>query len=150
MSSSGTIRKTKGRGNGGRLFWRAAAFLLLVLGVSGPSASDAGIATFEPEPVALAVSVSETRSAVLLHIHASRDVEPGSVEVQFAGRKTIVLARDVAGRPIRSRSLRLPELVREEGASADHDTDGTLVMTFRKQTVAEDAGPADDVATDAR
>ena len=150
MSSRGTLRKTNGRGNAGRPSWRAGAFLTLVLGMSGPSSSGAGIATADRAPVALAIWVSETRDALLLHIQASRDVEPGSVEVRFAGRKTVVLARDVAGRPIRSRALRLPALVLEEGSSADYDTDGTLVMTLRKQTAAEDAGPADDVATDAR
>jgi len=67
---------------------------------------------------------SRSGDAVLLHIQASRDVEPGSLEVRFAGRKTVVLARDVAGRPIRSHALRLPELVLEEGSSVDYDTDG--------------------------
>jgi len=48
------------------------------------------------------VSVSETPDAVLLHIRVPGDVEPGSVEVRFAERNTVVVARDAMGRPIRS------------------------------------------------
>ena len=87
------------------------AFLLLVLTVSRGSASDPGAADDHgpgPASAALVVSVSETPDAVLLHIHASGDVEPGSVEVRFAGPKTVVLAHDAEGRPIRSQALRLP------------------------------------------
>src|SRR5437870_8004634 len=75
MSSRGKVRKTNGRGNEGHPSWRAAAFLPLVLGMSVPSSTRAGIATADPgpAPVALAISVSETRDAILLHIHASRD-----------------------------------------------------------------------------
>ena len=85
---------------------------------------------------ALAVSIAERRDTVLLHIQASGDVEAGSVEVRFAGRKMVVLARDAAGRAIRSESVRLPEPVIEEGASAEYDHEGALVMTLRKQAPA--------------
>ncbi len=114
----------------------AGAFLLLVLVTSRGSTSDPA-ADHGPGPAAaaLAVSVSETPDAVLLRIRASGDVEPGSVEVRFAGRKTVVLARDAMGRPIRSQPLRLPGPVVEEGASADYDDDGALVMTLRKQAI---------------
>jgi hypothetical protein len=111
---------------------------MLVLLTSRGSASDPGAADDHgpgPPSAALTLSVSETPDAVLLHIQASGDVEPGSVEVRFAGRKTVVLARDAMGRPIRSQSLRLPEAVVEEGASADYDDDGALVMTLRKQAI---------------
>jgi len=115
----------------------AGAFLLLVLVTSRESTSDPAAADHGPGPAAaaLAVSVSETPDAVLLCIRASGDVEPGSIEVQFAGRKTVVLARDAMGRPIRSQPLRLPEAAVEEGASADYDGDGALVMTLRKQAI---------------
>ena len=121
------------------------AFLLFVLTASG-SASDPGAADDHghspgPASAALVVSVSETADAVLLHIHASGAVEPGSVEVRFAGRKAVVLARDAEGRPIRSQALRLPEPVVEEGSSAAYDADGALVMTLRKQASAQDAKP---------
>ena len=114
----------------------AGAFILLVLVTSRGSTSDPAAADDHgprPAAAALAVSVSETPDAVLLRIGAPRDVEPESVEVQFAGRETVVLARDAMGRPIRSQPLRLPEPVVEEGASADYDGDGALVMTLRKQ-----------------
>jgi hypothetical protein len=118
----------------------AGAFLLLVLLTpAGGSASDPGAA---PASAALAPSVSETPDAVRLRIQAFGDVEPGSVEVRFAGRKAVVLARNAEGRAIRSQPLRLPEPVVEEGSSADYDVDGALVMTLRKQATAQHAGPA--------
>jgi hypothetical protein len=74
-------------------------------------------------------------------------VEPGSVEIRFAGRKAVVLARDTEGRAIRSQPLRLPAPVAEEGSSADYDADGALVITLRKQATAqEDAGDAEAAA----
>src|SRR5205823_11498754 len=115
-------------------------FLLFVLLMSpGGSASDPG-----PAPAALEASVSETPDAVRLRIQASGDIEPGSVEVRFAGRKVVVLARDAEGRAIRSQPLRLPAAVVEEGSSADYDTDGALLLTLRKQATARDAGPTGD------
>ena len=114
----------------------ADAFLLFVLLMSpGGSASD------PPASAALAASVSETPDAVRLRIQASGDIEPGSVEVRFAGRKAVVLARDAEGRAIRSQPLRLPAAVLEEGSSADYDTDGALLLTLRKHATAQDAGP---------
>ena len=118
----------------------AGAFLLLVLLTSRGSTGDPAAADDHgpgPASTALAVSVSETPDAVLLHIRVPGDVEPGSVEVRFAERNTVVVARDAMGRPIRSQSLRLPEPVVEEGASADYDGDGVLVMMLRKQATAQ-------------
>ena len=118
------------------------ALLLLALLAARRSASDPGAGSEAHGPsAALAVSVSETPGAVLLHIQASGDVEPGSVEVRFAGRHAVVRARDAAGRPIRSRPLDLPEPVVEEGASADYDADGVFVLTLPKQATPRDAGP---------
>src|SRR5438046_6966476 len=114
----------------------AGALLLLVLLTSRGSTGDpAAAADHGPGPAstALAVSVSETPDAVLLHIRVPGDVEPGSVEVQFAGRKTVVLARDVMGRPVRSQPLRLPEPVVAEGARAGYDGECAPMMTLRKQ-----------------
>jgi len=131
----------------------AGAFLLLVLLTSRGSASDPGTSPDDRSgaaSAALAVSVSETPDAILLRIQASGDVEPGSVEVRFAGRETVVLARDADGRRIRSQPLRLPELVVEEGASAGYDADGALVMTLRKQAAAQDAGRTGDPEAAAR
>jgi hypothetical protein len=132
----------------------ASAFLLLVLLSSGgtpaipappPKSVGHGVAS-----AALAVSVSETPDAVLLRIQASGDIEPESVEVQLTDREAVVLARDAKGRRLRSQSLRLPELVVEEGASAAYDAEGALVMTFRKQATIRDAASQRDPEAAAR
>jgi len=132
----------------------AATFLMIVLLTSGGSASDAWAAPDNGGPgtasAALAVSFSETPDAVLVHIRASGDVEPGSVEVRFAGHKTVVVARDAEGRAIRSQSLHLPEPVTEEGSSAGYDADGALVLTLRKQATAHGAAPTEDPEAAAR
>jgi hypothetical protein len=126
----------------------AGAFLLFVLlMLPGASASDPSPA---PASAALTASVSETPDAVRLRIQASGDVEPGSVEVRFAGRKVVVLARDAEGRAIRSQPLRLPAPVVEEGSSADYDVGGALVVTLRKQATAQHGGPTGDPEAAAR
>src|SRR5439155_5595761 len=113
---------------------RVAGGLLLFGLLTSPrgSASDPGASPDDrgsaPASAALAASVSETPDAVRLRIQASGDVEPGSIEVRFAGRKAIVLARDAEGRAIRSQPLRLPDPVVEAGASADYDADGALLV----------------------
>jgi hypothetical protein len=115
-----------------------ALALLALLTTAGIAAGEPGDVTDDraPASAALAVSITETPDAVRLHIQASGQVEAGSLEVRFAGRKVVVLARDAEGRSIRSPSLRLPEPVIEEGSSADYDADGALVMTLRKQAIA--------------
>ena len=128
----------------------AGAFLLLVLLTSRESASDPGTCPHDRGSGALAVSVSDMPNAILLRIQASGGVEPGSVEVRFAGREAVVLARDVGGRQIRSQPLHLPEPVDEEGSSASYDAEGTLVLTLRKQAAAEDAGSPGDPEAAAR
>jgi len=128
------------------------AFLLSVLLLSPErSIGDPGAAADDrrPVPAALTVSVSETSDAVRLRILASGDIEPGSVEVRFAGRKAMVRARDLQGRAVRSRSVRLPAPVVEEGASADYDAEDALVMTLRKQT-AQAAAPSGNPEAAAR
>ena len=124
-----------------------ACLLFGLLMLPGASASDPRPA---PAAAALTASVSDTPDAVRLRIQASGDVEPGSVEVRFAGRKAVVLARDAEGQAIRSQPLRLPAPVVEEGSSADYDADGALVITLRKQATAQDAGPTGDAEAAAR
>jgi hypothetical protein len=106
QDGSATVDNMKRRMKEADMSRVAGAFLLLVLLTSVGSASDPSAAPDDRGPgaasAALAVSVSETPDAVLLRIQASGDVEPGSVEVQFADRETVVLARDAKGRPIRS------------------------------------------------
>jgi HSP20 family molecular chaperone IbpA len=124
------------------------AFLLFVLLIlPGVSASDPSPA---PASAALTPSVSATPDAVRLRIEASGDVEPGSVEVRFAGRKAVVMARDAKGRAIRSQRLRLPAPVVEEGSSADYEADGALVITLRKEPTAPGAAPTGDAEAGAR
>jgi len=123
-----------------------ACLLFVLLMLPGASASDPG-----PAPsAALTASVSDTPDGVRLRIQASGDVEPGSVEVRFAGRKAVVLARDAEGRAIRSQPLRLTAPVVEEGSSADYDADGALVITLLKPATARDAGPKGDPEAAAR
>jgi hypothetical protein len=127
----------------------AGAFLLSMLLMSpGRSISDARGPG--PAAAALAVFVSETPDAVRLRIRASGEIAPGSVEVRFAGRKAVVLARDTEGRVIRSQPVRLPAPVVEKGASADYDAEDALVMTFRKQAAAQAAAPPGDPQAAAR
>jgi hypothetical protein len=133
----------------------ASAFVLSVfLMAPGRSIGDPGgpldARRSGPASASLAVSVSESADAVRLRIQASGDIEPGSVEVRFAGRKAVVLARDAEGRAIRSRPVRLPALVVEDGASADYDAEDALVMTLRKQDAAQAAAPPGDPEAAAR
>jgi hypothetical protein len=127
----------------------AGAFLLSMLLMSpGRSISDARGPG--PAAAALAVSVSETPDAGRLRIRASGEIAPRSVEVRFAGRKAVVLARDAEGRTIRSQPIRLPAAVVEEGASADYDAADALVMRLRKQAAAQAAVPPGDPEAAAR
>jgi hypothetical protein len=94
----------------------------------------------------LALSVSETADAVLLRIRGSGDIEPGSLDVRFAGRKAVVLARDAKGRTVRSQRVQLPSAVVEDEASADYEADDTLVLTLRKDPDARASAPDEDEA----
>ena len=122
-----------------------ASLLALLLMSPGRSSSDPGATPDQhgpgPASAALAVSVSETPDAVRLRIQASGEIEPGSVEVRFAGRKAVVLARDAEGRAIRSQRVRLPAPVVEDGASADYDAEDALVMTLPKQATVQVPAP---------
>ena len=126
------------------------AWLLLVLLTLEKALGDRAAATDAPlplsAPAALAVSVSVTPQAVRLHIQASGDVEPGSVEVRFADGNAVVLARDAEGRPVRSQSLRLPAPVSVEGSSAEYDSDGALVLTLKKRASTAGLGADPEAA----
>jgi HSP20 family molecular chaperone IbpA len=127
--------------------WRIRLALAALLAFPLAVAAEEPAKTSSYMPVA---SVSDTPGGVRLRIQASGDVEPGSVEVRFAGREAVVLARDLEGRAIRSQPIRLPAAVVEEGASADYDTDGALLITLRKQATAQDAEPTGDPQAAAR
>jgi HSP20 family molecular chaperone IbpA len=86
-----------------------------------------------PDPSRLPVQVTETPATVRLRILLPDDVPPGSVEVQLAGRKVVVLGRTVRGQRVRSRAIRLSEEAVEDGAEADYDPDGSLTITLQKK-----------------
>ena len=127
--------------------YRAAGALLLAIALVSPESSfgDPGGAPDDRAPghapAKLTVSVSETPDAVRLRIQATGDIEPGSLEVRFGGRKAVVLARDAEGRLVRSRPLHLPATVVEDGASADYDAEDALVMTLPKQATVQVPAP---------
>jgi HSP20 family molecular chaperone IbpA len=87
-------------------------------------------------PAALTVSVTETPDAVRLRVEVLGEIEPGSLEIGFDGRKVIVSARNAEGRPIRARAVDLPAAVVEDGASAEADGDDALAITLRKRRTA--------------
>src|SRR5262249_23102810 len=119
-------------------------FLLFILLAAGRSASDPGAgpdAHGHGPSAALAVSISETPEAVLLHIQAAPEVEPGAVEGRLSRRQAGGRGGGGAGGADRSRPLALPEPVVEEGASADYDADGVFVLTLPKQAIARGARP---------
>jgi hypothetical protein len=133
----------------------AAASLLSFLLVSpARSIAEAGTAPEDDGPGAasatLSVSVTESADAVHLRIQASGEIEPGSLEIRFAGRRVVVLARDAEGHTIRSQRVRLPAAVVEDGASADYDAEDALVMTLRKQGATQAAEPPADPEASAR
>ena len=80
----------------------------------------------------LPVAMTETPGAVRLEIAVPDDVEPGSIEVELAGLEVAVVARNTSGERIRSRPLRLSEPASEDGARADYEADGSVVVTLPK------------------
>jgi HSP20 family molecular chaperone IbpA len=104
------------------------AGLALLAHAAGSLAGDQGAVNRFKLPVL----VSETAATVRLQVILPDDVPPGSVEVQLSGRKVVVLAQGTDGRRLRSRSLHVSEDVMEDGAQADYEPDGTLVLTLQK------------------
>jgi hypothetical protein len=99
----------------------------LVTGEAGNrAAASESIGTAE-----LRVVVTERPGVVRLRVLLPEDVPAGSVEVQVTGRRIVVLAQDVAGRQRRSRSLRSAQAVVEDGAEADYEPDGSLIIRLR-------------------
>ena len=87
-------------------------------------------------PASLTATVSETADTVRVRVQVLGEIEPGSLEVGFEGRKAIISARDAGGRPIRAARVQLPAQVMEDGATAQADSDDVLVITLRKQRTA--------------
>ncbi len=85
-----------------------------------------------PAPEELrAVIVEDDADTVSVWIALPPTVDPGSVEVQLAGRVVAVRARDDAGRMLHSAPLRVREAVTEEGAAARYEG-SWLAITLRK------------------
>ena len=78
----------------------------------------------------LPVFVTETPGAVRLRVQLPDDVEPGSVEVQLAGREVAVIARSATGEQLRSEPQHLAEPAVEDGAQADWEPDGSVTITL--------------------
>ena len=111
---------------------RTLLLLLVALAAIGGAARAA-----EPDPDAppaeelRAVIVEDDVDTVSVWIDLPPTVDPGSVEVQLAGRVVAVRARDDAGRTLRSAPLRVREPVTEEGAAARYEG-AWLAITLRK------------------
>jgi HSP20 family molecular chaperone IbpA len=85
-----------------------------------------------PSPEELrAVIVEDEADTVSVWIALPPGVDPGSVEVQLAGRVVAIRARDDAGRTLRSAPLHAREALTEEGAEARYEG-SMLVITLRK------------------
>ena len=104
----------------------AAALVLAVLATTGRPARCNPV----ERPMRLPVLVTETPRAVRLRIQLPEDVDPGSVEVQLAGREVAVVARSASGEQLRSETQRLSEPAVEDGAQADWEPDGTMTITL--------------------
>ena len=74
---------------------------------------------------------AESPEGVELRVFLPEGVDPGSVRVQLAGRRIVVVARDAAGRHLRSRPVTVDTPVVEEGADAAWEGDGWLTITLR-------------------
>ena len=84
--------------------------------------------------VELPVAVTETPDRVRLRVSVpdAEQIEPGSVEIQLAGRDVTIVARSRSGRRLRSRPLRLAGPASEDGVTANYENDRTLVVTLPK------------------
>lgn len=109
----------------------AISILLMALALSRGHADSGPVAPAD-EVADLPVVVTETAETVRLRILVPEEVDPGSVEVQLAGREVVVVARRTSGISIRSKTLRLAEAAVEQGATADYEPDGSLTITLQK------------------
>ena len=86
-----------------------------------------------PAPEELhAVVVEKEGNTVEVWIALPPTVDPGSVEVQLAGRVVAVRAHDDAGRTLRCPPLQVRDPVVEDGAQARTEGDW-LIVELRKQ-----------------
>jgi len=86
------------------------------------------------EPVSMAVVVVETSTTVEFRVRVGERIDPGSVEVEIAGRTVTVRAREAGGERFYERRFILHEPVIEERATAEYDRAGWLTVVLRKQS----------------
>src|SRR5262245_5790301 len=106
------------------------AVLVAVGGAARAAEPDPGVPAGEE---LRAVIVEDEADTVSVWIALPPGVDPGSVEVQLAGRVVAVRARDDAGKVLRSAPLRVREPVTEDGAQARYEG-SWLVITLNKDT----------------
>jgi len=91
------------------------------------------------EPTAMPVVVIETAATVELRIRLGERIDPGSVEVEIAGRAVTIRARDAAGgNRVYERRFIMHEPVVEEHAAAQYDGTAWLTVVLRKQSPPRD------------
>jgi HSP20 family molecular chaperone IbpA len=102
--------------------------------VAAVSAAVPGRAHSQAPAVApvIRVQVRETADEAVLRIRVPASVAPDSVDVVVNGRQVVVLARDLEGRELRSRLIRLRAPVVEEGAEADYEGSRWFVVRLRR------------------
>src|SRR5947209_2575274 len=86
------------------------------------------------EPVSMPVVVVETSTTVEFRVRVGKRIDPGSVEVEIAGRTVTVRAREAGGERLYERRFILHEPVTEERATAEYDRAGWLTVVLRKQS----------------
>jgi len=78
--------------------------------------------------------VVERSTTVEVRVRMEDRIDPGSVEVEIAGRTVTIRARDVAGGDhVYERRFVVHEPVIEEHAAAEYDSEGRLTIVLRKQ-----------------
>ena len=83
------------------------------------------------------VVVVETSTTVELRVRVGERIDPGSVEVEIAGRTVTVRARDAAGGDrVYERRFVVHQPVIEEQAAAEYDGAEWLTVVLRKQSPA--------------
>jgi hypothetical protein len=105
--------------------------LMALAAVGGAARAAEPVPEIPPAEELRAVIVEDDADTVSAWIALPPTVDPGSVEVQLAGRVVAIRARDDTGRTLRSAPLRAREALTEEGAEARYEG-SWLVITLRK------------------
>src|SRR5215831_15583080 len=105
-------------------------FLVVLAGAvstaGAPAQTEGSLATVLP------VETHESAESVRLRIRLPPEIEPDSVELELKGREVVVRARSSGGGDLRSGVIVLDEAPTEDGADAQLEDDGLLVVTLQK------------------